>query len=189
MQWRRVFQCSSAVLHYSSHPEPIQWIVSLFPLNGCKRRFGEGWMSSTLLWFRCPLLMFTSRTSTQLNWEIIKQTHQTGCLLQCQSSRRKTLIKCVGSQTRWREATRACMCFNIWQHFSTGDERLGLAPTSFIFSKSAVIAKSCFDGQTECVSSHRFKGSALSQLMAFLQRCVRRRIGCKTHSRSLVFLQ
>lgn len=98
-------------------------------------------MSSTLLWFRCPLLMFTSRTSIQLNWEIIKQTHQTGCLLQWQSSRRKTLIKCVGSQTRWREATQACMCFNIWQEFSLGDERLGLAPTLFIFSKTTAIAQ------------------------------------------------
>ena len=82
-----------------------------------------------LLWFLCPLLMFTGRTSTQLNWEIIKQTHQKDCLLQCQSSQRKTLIKCVGSQTRWREVTQACMCSNIWQEYSLADERLGLVPT------------------------------------------------------------
>lgn len=63
------------------------------------------------LWFLCPFLMFTGRTCTQLNWGIIKQTHQTSRLLQCQSSRRKTLIKYVGSQTRWREATQARMCF------------------------------------------------------------------------------
>lgn len=142
MGWRRVLQCTTAVLHYSSHPEPIRWIASLF--------FCLEWLLAMvwgrvddfhLLWFLCPLLMFTGRTSTQLNWGIIKQTHQTGCLLQCQSSQTKTLIKCVGSQTRWREATQACMYFIIWQEFCRGDERLALAPTSFIFSKTTVIAQ------------------------------------------------
>lgn len=143
MGWRRVLQCTTAVLHYSSHPEPIQWIASFFffYLEWLQAKVWGRVDGFHLLWFLCPLLMFTGRTSTQLNWGIIKQTHQTGCLLQCQSSRRKTLIKCVGSQTRWREATQACMCFNIWQEFCLGDERLGLAPTSFIFSNAAVIAR------------------------------------------------
>lgn len=47
MGWRRMLQCNTAVLHYSSHPEPIQWIASFFALNGCKQRFWEGWMIST----------------------------------------------------------------------------------------------------------------------------------------------
>lgn len=136
-----MLQCTTAVLHYSSHPEPIQWIASFFCLEWLQVKVWGRVDGFHLLWFLCPLLMFTGRTSTQLYWGIIKQTHQKGCLLQCQSSQRKTLIKCVGSQTRWREATQACMCFNIWQEFSLADERLGLAPTSFIFSKTALIAQ------------------------------------------------
>lgn len=61
------------------------------------------------LWVLWPFLMFTGRTCSQLNWGIIKQTHQTCRLLQCQRSQRKTLIKYVGSQTRWREASQACI--------------------------------------------------------------------------------
>lgn len=137
MGWHRVLECTTAVLHYSSHPEPIQWISSFFDLNGCKQRFGEGgWFH--LLWFLCPLLMFTGRTSTQLNWGIIKQTHQTACL-QSQSSQRKTLIKCVDSQTRWREDTQVYACVISDRNSVLGDERLGLAASSFIFSKKAVI--------------------------------------------------
>lgn len=55
--------------------------------------------------------MFTGRTCAHLNWGIIRQTHQTSRLVQWQSSQRKTLIKYVGSQTRWREATQAGMWF------------------------------------------------------------------------------
>lgn len=98
-------------------------------------------MSSISLWFQCPLLVFTSRTSTQLKWEIIKRTHQTCCLLKCQSSGERLSLNMSGSQTRWREATQTCMCFNIWQEFSYRDERLGLAVTPFIFSKTAAIAQ------------------------------------------------
>lgn len=134
----RVLQRTTAVLHYSSHPEPIQFSFLFYP-EWLQAKVWRRVDDFHLSWFLCPLLMFTGRTSTQLNWGIIKQTHQTGCLLQCQSSRRKTLIKCAGSQTRWREATQACMCFDIWQEFCLGDERLELAPTSFIFSKTAVI--------------------------------------------------
>lgn len=144
MGWRGVLQCTTAVLHYSSYPEPIQWIASIFFFL-----FYLQWLQAKVcwrvddfhLWFLCPFLMFTGRTCTQLNWGIIKQTHQTSHLLQSQSSCRETLIKYVGSQTRWREATQACMCFYTWQEFRLGDERLGLAPTSFIFSKEAVIAQ------------------------------------------------
>lgn len=98
-------------------------------------------MSSISLWFQRPLLVFTSRTSTQLNWEIIKQTHQTCGLLKCQSSGERLSLNMSGSQTRWRKATQTCRCFNIWQEFSLKDERLGVAATSFIFSKTAVIAQ------------------------------------------------
>lgn len=71
---------------------------SFYIFGARKQRFVEGWMISTC--DLCPFLMFTGRTRTQLNWGKIKQTHQTSRLLQCQSSRRKTLIKHVGSQTR-----------------------------------------------------------------------------------------
>lgn len=175
MGWRRVLQCTTApLLHYSSHTEPIQWKASVFfffsfTLNVCKERSGEGWMISTCCDFCVLLSMFTGRTSTQLNWGIIKQTHQTGLLVTMPKfPRRKTLIRCVGSQTRWREVSRAHMCFDIWRDIlSRRWKVLGLAPTPFIFSETAATARSIFDGQTECVSSQWFKGSALSQLIAF----------------------
>lgn len=115
MGWRGVLRCTAALLHYSSHPETIRWIApfffpsSFYTFGARKQRFVEGWMISTC--DLCPFLMFTGRTRTQLNWGKIKQTHQTSRLLQCQSSRRKTLIKHVGSQTRWREETQVCSCF------------------------------------------------------------------------------
>lgn len=44
-------QCTTAVLHYSSHPEPSEWIAYFFPpMNGFKQRFVER-MDDFHLWF------------------------------------------------------------------------------------------------------------------------------------------
>lgn len=103
-----VLQCSTAVLHNSTHPEPNQWIVSFFCLQ-CLQAKVCWKVDDFHLWVLWPFSMFAGRTHTQLNRGIIKQTHQTCRLLQCQRSQRKTLIKYVGSQTRWREESQACI--------------------------------------------------------------------------------
>lgn len=109
-----LYHCSAYIIHHI-RSQFNSFLFSSF--QWLKAKDWEPVDDFHLLWFICPLFMFTCRTSTQVDWEIIKQTHRGGCLLQCQRSQTKTLIKCVGSQTRWRGATQACMYFNIGQEF------------------------------------------------------------------------
>lgn len=123
--------------------------------------FGELWKSSIFLWFRHPLLMFTSRISTQLNREIIKQTHQTCCLLERQScGERLSLNVLVHKQGEEKQLRHACVLASDRNSVEETDERLGLARDPFIFcrKKKQQWSHGGFDGQTECVSSRWSEG-------------------------------
>lgn len=133
MGWSTVFQRTTAVLHYSSPPEPIQWIAFPPALNGCKQKV-RGVVDE--FYFLVISMSFVDVYSTQLNWEIIKQTHQTCFLLQSQSSGdRLSLNLLVHKQGEERQLRHASVLTSDRNSVKEIDERLGLSQTTFIFSK------------------------------------------------------
>lgn len=160
-----MYHCS-ATLFITSGANSMNSFPFFFFWMVTSKGFGEGWMIS-----RCcdsRVLCWCLQVEPQQTQSGNNHTDTSNKLLVTMPKfpETETLIKCVGSQTRWREAIQACMCFNTWQEFSPGDERWGLAPHFIHIQQKSLWWHSSFDGKTECVSLHRFKGSVLSQLMA-----------------------
>jgi len=100
---------------------------------------------------------------------------------------RKTLIKCAGSQTQCRKATHM-QVFEYLTGVQLRDERLGLALTSFIFNKTAVIAELLWWTNWMHVLTPIWRFCALVD-NDFSKASVKRGEGGKIHSYSLVFLK
>lgn len=144
MGWCALLLCTAAVLHYSSHPQPSEWIASLFlALNGLAQRFVKS-AADFHLWF-CPLLVFRDRTSAQLNWRDNQTATSNGLAFY---HAKVPLIKCVGTQTRWRAVAPTCMSFNI-SAMASEDERLRFRHGVYIITRQQL--QSYFDGQIVCI--------------------------------------
>lgn len=106
----------SAALFITSRADSVNSFPSCLKWLQAKGSGSGGWVL-----FSCDfdVLCWCLLHSTQLG---DNQTDTSNMLLVTMPKFwRQTLIKLVGSQTRWREATQTCKCFNVWQEFCRGD--------------------------------------------------------------------